>query len=536
MKIYLYTILALLFLPAYTTLALPSSADKKLQELDTYLEQKATYDKQKENAIQQRKDILRKAKTPAEQYKASIGLYEEYKSHKFDSAYHYANRSLHLAYRIVNRDCQVEAGCAMAFCLLSAGLYKEAFDYTESINTEGASNPYKKKYYDLVIRLNYAISDYNHASPFYDQYVKRGNIYTDSILSLIKPKSTEWWYFTGQRQMKMFEYDKGIASFKEVLKQKNIDMHLKAIVTSCIGWMKGKKGKKDEAIYYLAESACCDIIASTKETTALCGLAELLYTEGDMHRSYQYVQLSLDDANFYDARQRKIETGSILPIIEQSRYNLMKSQRNTLVTAVSIVSVVIIAMLVMLIMLLKARKKERLAQQLTAESNRKLRHTNDQLQEANKIKNEYIGNFFYINSEFIEKMEKLYRTIDRKIETRQYEDLRYSIKESLLHKERDNMFAVFDSTFLKIFPNFVEHYNKLFEEKDRKTPEKELSLTTEMRIFALIRLGINDSERIAKFLNYSVHTINTYKTRVKKKSIVENDLFEKRIMEIEGIG
>jgi DNA-binding NarL/FixJ family response regulator len=110
--------------------------------------------------------------------------------------------------------------------------------------------------------------------------------------------------------------------------------------------------------------------------------------------------------------------------------------------------------------------------------------------------------------------------------------LRSTLKESALNAERENMYAAFDQTFLKLFPQFVERYNALFEEDDRKLPADEESLTSEMRIFALIRLGITDSERIANFLNYSVHTVNTYKTRIKNRSFVANEEFERMIMEI----
>jgi putative regulatory protein susR len=153
------------------------------------------------------------------------------------------------------------------------------------------------------------------------------------------------------------------------------------------------------------------------------------------------------------------------------------------------------------------------------------------LEEVNKIKDEYIGRSFYINSEYINKVEKLYRTIDRKLMTRRIEDLRSSLKESELIAERKSMFVDFDETFLKLFPHFIEKYNELFDDPDSKCLDPK-QLTTEMRIFALIRLGITDSERIATFLNYSVHTINTYKTRVKNRSHIDNDKFEGYIMKI----
>ena len=106
------------------------------------------------------------------------------------------------------------------------------------------------------------------------------------------------------------------------------------------------------------------------------------------------------------------------------------------------------------------------------------------------------------------------------------------LSEKALAEERKDMYADFDETFLRLFPDFIEKYNALFDAKDQKYPSDAKVLSNEMRIFALIRLGVTDSERIAHFLNYSVNTINTYKTRVKNKSIVNNEEFERRIMEI----
>lgn len=177
-------------------------------------------------------------------------------------------------------------------------------------------------------------------------------------------------------------------------------------------------------------------------------------------------------------------------------------------------------------------RKLKLATRIIQERNQKLEQANAQLSEANKIKTEYIGKSFYQSAGYFEKIEKLYRLVDRKLSARQYDDLRRTLSERSLMEERKDMYADFDETFLRLFPSFIEKYNELFNEKDRKNPSDTMALSNEMRIFALIRLGITDSERIALFLNYSVNTINTYKTRVKNKSLVNNDEFEQHIMAI----
>lgn len=154
-----------------------------------------------------------------------------------------------------------------------------------------------------------------------------------------------------------------------------------------------------------------------------------------------------------------------------------------------------------------------------------------QLVEANRIKEEYIGQSFYVNSEFISEFEELYKTISQKVTAHQYEDLKELAKLSKINKKRESMYESFDKCFIRIFPSFVKEYASLFPEGMIDSTATEL--TSEMRIFALMRLGITDSEKISKFLNYSVHTIYTYKTRAKNKSIVGNDEFEKRLKSVE---
>lgn len=516
----------------YTEGSISPSVDKYVTKLDSYLNQKTNYDKHKEQIIDELRANLHGAHTDQQRYEISINLYNEYKSYKYDSAFVYANRSLSLAKKIENKNYEVEASSDIVFCLLSAGLYKEAFDVVSKIDVTGVDKKYKITYYSMCIRLNYDMADYNHAAPYQKSYIHRGDVYSDSLLSLLPVKSSQWWYITGQRQMKGYKYRESLRSFMSLLRYKDIDIHTRAIATSCIGWIYWRLGDEDKAMQYLSESAVSDLISSTKETTALRSLAELLYKRGDMKRAIEYVQFSFDDANFYNARQRKIEVGEIMPIIEQNRYNIVSSQRNLLIVGIVLAILLIVVMAIAITLIYKQKKKLQNARNVIDERNNQLLLTNNQLTEANKIKDEYIGNSFYTNAEFIEKEEKLYKMIERKIITRQFDDLRNSVRESSLNKERDNMYVAFDATFLKLFPGFVSGYNALFPEAERKAIDNDHSLTTEMRIFALIRLGITESERIAKFLNYSVNTINTYKTRIKNKSLIDNDSFEQKIMEI----
>ena len=276
----------------------------------------------------------------------------------------------------------------------------------------------------------------------------------------------------------------------------------------------------------LAKAAIADIKSSVKETVALRNLSDLIYKKGDVKTAYRYIKLALEDATFYNARHRKIEIASILPIIEGEKLNTVEKQKTLLLAYSGLISILTIIVIVFLIIIFRQLKRLKQARQMILDANSSLTETNHKLLEANKIKETYIGIFFNTNSEFIDKIEKLQRDISRKLTTNQIDDIKNILKNIELKKERESLYHTFDKVFLKLFPDFVQEFNKLFNEEDRiELKDKEL-LNTDLRIFALIRIGIDDNEKIAKILEYSVNTIYTYKTKIKNKSIVANEEFE----------
>ena len=501
-----------------------------LDELDAELAKKAEYDARKEARIGQLRGRLRSALDDQERYAVTRELYEEYQSYKYDSAYAYAQEMARLAAGADVPDARVEAGCATTFCLISAGLYKEAFDVMDGLSTEGLSPRALLEYYKMQVRLNYSARGYSQTAPYWDEYSKVGEEYSRKILEMVPEDSPTWREYRANYLMESAQYEEGIAAFNRLLADENLDLHSHAIFASSVGWLQHCLGRDDDAIKSLCESAIYDLKSSTKETTALRMLAEYLTRRGEIERPSRYVHESFEDANFYNARLRKLEVGAVLPLVEKNHYDSLQRERNLLALAVVLAVAVILATIIALWFIRRQNRRLHEARATIEERKAQLETANAQLAEANEIKSEYIGNSFYINSEFIDKMSQLYKMVDRMIVTRQYDELRRSLKESTIDKERDEMYASFDATFLKIFPTFVNDYNALFPETEQRVPSG--GLTSEMRIFALIRLGITETERIAKFLDYSVHTINTYKTRVKNKSWVENDRFEAEIMQI----
>ena len=320
--------------------------------------------------------------------------------------------------------------------------------------------------------------------------------------------------------------------YKQMLNDYDVCPHEKAIIYSMLGRMYIGMGDFEHAIYYMALSAIQDIRSATRETTAKKELSSYLYGKGDVLRASRYIQIALEETNFYNARHRKMEINTILPIIEKQRLTLIEERKREVTISLAVMSLLVISLLVTLSIIYKQMKKLKTAKQSIQQQFNEISEVNGKLQESNEIKDQYIFQSLYGKSDYLDKVENLLKKQDRKLKARQFNDLQITHKEFDIKSERENMFSSFDQTFLKLFPNFLTEYNKFFRPEDQVILDEAGNLPPELRIFALIRLGVTENERSAKFLNLSINTIYVYKARVKGKTIVPKEEFEEYIMQI----
>lgn len=505
--------------------------DSILSILDKEIECRKVYYEQKESKLEELKQHFKHLRSQQEKYNLCNRLFNEYITYKYDSAYSYAIQMQEISSRFADKNLSIEADCNLFYCYVSTGLFKEAYDMMKSIHISEASDSIKSNYYQLCMRLYSDMSSYNEGTPFNADYNQKRTLYCDSAL-MYTPESSFYY-----QKIKEFRFSVGdnadkIKSYKQMLIDYDICLHERAIIYSMLGRIYIGMGDFENAIYYMALSGIEDIRSATRETTAKKELASYLYGKGDVLRASKYIQIALEETNSYNARHRKMEINTILPIIEKQRLTMMEERKKEVTISLIIMSMLAVSLLAALFIIYKQIKKLRTAKQSIQQQLNEISVVNNKLQESNTIKDQYIFQSLYGKSDYLDKVEYLLKKQERKLKARQFDELQITHKEFDIKSERENMFSSFDQSFLKLFPNFLKEYNQLFNSEDQVILDDASNLTPELRIFALIRLGVVENERIAKFLNLSINTVYVYKARVKSKTIVPKEEFEQYIMEI----
>jgi len=510
--------------------------DSLLNKLNTVLDKKKQYDADKINRIDKLKKSLNDDDnpSPAARYAIYLKLYNEYKSFNYDEAFNYTQK-LQQSGRLLKDPAKIAYGkIKLGFILLSSGMFKETFDSLRTVNVKLLADSEKKEYYFLTARTYYDLSDFDKDNYYTPIYNERAGKYIDSGTNLCNKNSFEYIYYNGLKFLKQGEMDKAIGNLKSLVGKFHLTDHQFAVTASTLSDIYIRKSQPDSAISLLIQAAMADIRSSTKEAAAMLNLAQLLHKQGDAKNAYVFIKQAMDDAIYYGARQRKIQVSAILPVIASERINSVEEQRRVLFLYASSLTVLSLIVVAFAVIIYKQLRKLRIADKIILEANHNLQESIDKLNEADKIKEEYIGYYFNLISEYINKLEKFKRSVDNKLTTKRFEDIRIIVNNINLTKEREELFINFDKAFLKIFPNFVCNFNAFFDDEHQVKLLPNQLLNTDLRIFALIRLGIHDTEKIANILEYSVNTIYNYKARLKSKSKIPNDDFEAAVMTIKA--
>ena len=524
-----------------------SRADSLLLKLDQAIKERPIYMEQKELKLVELKRQLHR-QIPDEERFAILGtLLDEYRSFNTDSALHMAEEREQIAIRLGNREYIDNARMNKADVLGMTGMYKEVMDLMRNIHIDRLPVDIHPYYYHIYRTVYGLMADYAVTAYEKKLYTELTDKYRDSLLLVNKDNLLIHTLIQSDQYNVRNEYDKAIRLLTDYLALQKDYEHDVAICAYTLSESYRLKGDKEKEKEYLIVSAMADMKTAVREYISLRKLAVLLYQEGDIERAYSYVKICMEDAAACNARLRKLEILEIFPIINDAYQQKTEKQQEQMKWALVSISLLSLFPLLAIFYVYKQMKKVAAARREVIDANKRLKELNDelhlsnaQLKEANHsiaensyLKEEYIGRYMDQCSVYLEKMDNYRRSLGKIAATGNVEELYKNIKSSkFIEGELKEFYTNFDNTFLQLFPTFVEDFNALLADDEQISLKAGERMNTELRIFALIRLGITDSVKIAQFLRYSVTTIYNYRTKVRNKAAGDRDLLEQEVMTI----
>ena len=532
MKTVLVTFLSIIF--ASRILAYSPSVDSILRKLDTVIENKQQNTLAKEAEIAELKNKLHSATTNREKFQICGDLFNAYLHFQADSSLYYINKRIHLLEKegydkqstemYVNRMNRAEVMGVM-------GMYNEALEELDSIDTRKLDADALEYYYRVCCACYGWMADYITSHEVKTKYRDKSNAYRDSILTIVSP-SLDKDIVQAEKQLMMGKTNESIELLNSLL-TKSPDRRQKAYIHYILSNAYEAKSDVDKQIHYLAQTAIIDLESSTREYASLQKLAQQLYNKGDIDRAYRYLNCSMDDAVACNASLRYIEVAQFYPIIDKA-YTLKEERSNTIIKVMLLcVSLLSIFLIIAVFYLYRWMKKLSVMRLNLKQANNQLKFTNEELEQTGKIKEVYIARYLERCVSYLDKLEQYRRSLAKLAMASRIDDLYKAIKsEQFIRDERKTFYNEFDKSFLDLFPNFIESFNNLLQEDGQIHPKSNELLTTELRIFALIRLGVTDSNQIAHFLSYSLATIYNYRSKIRNRAKGDKDKFEEEVMKL----
>ncbi len=451
-------------------------------------------------------------------YAYCLKLYNEYQTFKFDSAYYYAKELNETAQQINNSELIESAKIEFANILISAGIFNESLNTLNSINLLPLSNKVKANYYQVLSRGYFDMESFSQSPEFAQTYREKGMAGYDSALVYLPKFSWQYHSLIAQKNLKLGNNDTAVVELENIISTYNLTNDELAFPLISLAFTYGIVGDKEKELTYMSKAAIADLRGAKKEAVALLFLANILYENGDIIRASKYVNIALEDSRFYGSNFRLWQVSNFLPFIKAEHIGTIEKQKKQLWYYALVVTLLIIVVGVSFVIIAKQTVKLRKSKKIVERTNNKLAVSNDELLLANRIKEEYIGYYFEISSQIIDKLEKLKLLVGRRLKKRQFDELALEVDNLNIHKEKVKLYHNFDKAFLEIFPEFPNKINALLKPEEQIRLKEGQLLNTELRIIALFRLGIQDAEKLSRILDCSVNTIYAYKSKMKNKS------------------
>ena len=520
MKVVLWFLM--MFMPL---LASASSVNEEqlFHRLDSYIAQRSKFTQRKEAKLLRLKKQLYTTSDKRSQLSLYNQIYREYYTYRYDSAMTYAKKGYQLAVQLQDDYFINLNKINRAAVLSTGGFYSQAEDLMLAMDVEKMSPKLLQYYYYTLAWVYNYWESFCNKSEFQEGLVAKKRLYLGKTLEHIGNKeSALYYYLSGEFEyLKQRTSKKTLQFYMKALSASPLNSRVHASSAYCIARYYYDTDQKDLYEKYIVEAAISDQICPLKENLALQEFSTYLYNKDASYakRVAKYIYCSMEDAQFYNNRLRMVEISRILPLITETNHQA-EVRKNRIVTAsLVIVSILSLGFLAMAFFAFKMNKRLAKSRREIKSQNTLLDELNQKLLNTNKRRETYMHLFMDISAVYIKKLDDYRKLVSRKIKAKQTADLLTAINSyKLAEEEAANFYIRFDKAFIDLYPNFVEEFNQLL------LPEKQIvlpapnSLTKELRIYALMRLGITDGQELATLLFYSTQTIYNYKAAIRKRA------------------
>ena len=497
--------------------------DELLHRLDQYIARRDEFSSKKEKKLIRMKKKLNLTSDKRERLSLYNQIYREYSTYRYDSAMVYANRGLQLAEQL-HDDYFINLNKINRAAVLSTGgFYSQAEDLLLSLKSEDISPKLMQYYYYTLTWVYNYWEAFCERSEFKEEMQDKKRLYLAKTLEYVGNKHSAFYYYlSGELEYLLHRTDKKVLGwYQKALVASPIDSRVHASAAYCIARYYQDNGQMDIYEKYLVEAAISDQICPLKENLALQELSTYLYNKDAKYakRVSKYIYCSMEDAQFYNNRLRMVEISRILPLITETNHQQEIRQNRIITASLVVVSIVSLGFLAMMFFVFRINKRLAKSRREVKSQNTLLDELNQKLLNTNKRRETYMRLFMDISAVYIKKLDDYRKLVSRKIKAKQTADLLTAINSyKLAEEEASSFYNRFDKAFMDLYPNFVDEFNQLL------LPEKQIvlpapnSLTKELRIYALMRLGITDGQELATLLFYSTQTIYNYKTAIRKRA------------------
>ena len=506
--------------------------ERSLIQLDNELKHRDHYLEKRVSRLDSLKKVRRglEGKDTVAWLETTMEIAKGYNSFNNDSAIIYYTKGYDAALEIATAtppsplastadSLQAEFRLRRATYMSLSGFVSDAVNEYEAVDTSRMNDGLKATYHESGRQMYYFISSYYGGwLETYDYWNNRSIESQRQLIPLLDPASNEYHLNLGEYFYNIREYARSREILLNLIGKIKKDSPTYAIATHILASIALTRGDRNEHLYFLTQSAIADTRQATLEVTSLQELAGVLYQMDDKRRAHEYISVAMNNAVESRASVRMMKTTELLSLVEGDHNSQIALWRTWMY---AIIAVLVMCMFALIVSIFFLRR------QLTRVARMK-----QELQDANQTKDVYISQFLSLCSIYMDKLKQFGKVVNRKISAGQVDDL-YKLTKSgkFVEEQSADFYKVFDDAFLHIYPNFVESVNSLLRPEERIVLADDEQLNSDLRILAFMRLGIDDTTRVAQILNFSVNTIYAYRNRLRNRAI-NRATFESDIMAI----